>query len=299
MMLKFLSKFVLDILPPVTATIIGAFIVTHYINPQSHSDAAKADAARAAVAAAASSEPKTATPEAATSKTPTLEKTASTATPGEALVKPVEAASESKTDARTKPLAAASAQAEARRHATAIREAATARDKASAKPAPATVAAGNAPIVAVSTGEPSPANADEHRDANDIARAAIERLRSTASADRPASERLPEPPRSSVKVATGSAAPQLPLAAPPLPPAVNVSASPIVPSFSPEDDNAADSDDRNARRSGSFLPPIPPADIPLMQRPLNIQASTQPDNGPSNDGVFGVMRSVFRAVTPH
>ena len=31
-MLKYLSKFTMDILPSVVATIIGAYIVNHYIN---------------------------------------------------------------------------------------------------------------------------------------------------------------------------------------------------------------------------------------------------------------------------
>src|SRR3954454_15638043 len=33
-MLKYLSKFVLDILPSVVATIVGAYIVNHYIAPK-------------------------------------------------------------------------------------------------------------------------------------------------------------------------------------------------------------------------------------------------------------------------
>ena len=32
MLLKYLSKFVMEILPSVVATIIGAYIVNHYIN---------------------------------------------------------------------------------------------------------------------------------------------------------------------------------------------------------------------------------------------------------------------------
>src|SRR3954469_19331847 len=38
-MLKYLSKFVLEILPSVVATIIGAYIVNHYIAPKSAVDA--------------------------------------------------------------------------------------------------------------------------------------------------------------------------------------------------------------------------------------------------------------------
>ena len=49
MMLKFVSKFVLEILPSVTATVIGAYIVNHYIISKPANPPA---AARAAMAAA-------------------------------------------------------------------------------------------------------------------------------------------------------------------------------------------------------------------------------------------------------
>ena len=38
-MLKYLTKFALDVLPSVVATILGAYIVNHYINTKSDTDA--------------------------------------------------------------------------------------------------------------------------------------------------------------------------------------------------------------------------------------------------------------------
>jgi hypothetical protein len=38
-MLKYLTKFALDVLPSVVATILGAYIVNHYINAKSDADA--------------------------------------------------------------------------------------------------------------------------------------------------------------------------------------------------------------------------------------------------------------------
>ena len=47
-MLKYLSKFAMDILPSVAATIIGAYIVNHYINTKPAADAPVAAAVSAA-----------------------------------------------------------------------------------------------------------------------------------------------------------------------------------------------------------------------------------------------------------
>src|SRR5438132_6545035 len=48
MLLKYLSKLVMDILPSVVATIIGAYIVNHYINNKPAADAPGAAAVSAA-----------------------------------------------------------------------------------------------------------------------------------------------------------------------------------------------------------------------------------------------------------
>jgi hypothetical protein len=283
-MLKYLFKFVLDILPPVTATVIGAFVVSHYINPPAHSDVAKAAVAATAIESKppAESPSKVATSQATADK----QEPASSASEAVAITKPADSAGESK--AKT---AMANAPGDARHRSVASRE------KAPAKAASVASVAAAAPTP---VNEVSPSSADERRDANEIARAAIERLRSTVSvAERPASERASEPARSVAKVATIVPATQIPLSAPPLPPAVNVSAPPMAPALNPEARDDRDSGDRDARESGRLLPPIPPADIPAAQRSLDAQASIPDDSAVSNDGVFGVVRSVFRAVTPH
>ena len=47
-MLKYLTKFALDVLPSVVATILGAYIVNHYINTKSDADAPAAAVVSAA-----------------------------------------------------------------------------------------------------------------------------------------------------------------------------------------------------------------------------------------------------------
>ena len=47
MIKKYLSKFTIDILPSIIATIVGAYIVTHYINPKDSGAKPAASAANA------------------------------------------------------------------------------------------------------------------------------------------------------------------------------------------------------------------------------------------------------------
>ena len=39
MVVKFLSKYILEVIPSVVATVVGAYIVTHYINAKPDADA--------------------------------------------------------------------------------------------------------------------------------------------------------------------------------------------------------------------------------------------------------------------
>jgi len=52
-MLKYLTKFALDVLPSVVATILGAYIVNHYINTKSDTDAPAAAVASSRIAGSA------------------------------------------------------------------------------------------------------------------------------------------------------------------------------------------------------------------------------------------------------
>ncbi|MES2750869.1 MAG: cell envelope biogenesis protein TolA, partial [Pseudomonadota bacterium] len=42
MIKKFLSKYILEVIPSIFATVVGAYIVTHYINAKSDADKPKA-----------------------------------------------------------------------------------------------------------------------------------------------------------------------------------------------------------------------------------------------------------------
>jgi hypothetical protein len=305
-MLKYVSKFMLDVLPSLLATVIGAYIVNHYIT--------KPEAPPAAVASTA--DPKTdakASPEASKpaetssdivnipepgvrakgiSERAVLEKSAPERPAPEksALEKP---ALEKPAD---KPAETASIPVETRRHQPAPREKTAARTAPPQPAAPAVVPAAAAPVVAAA---PAPAetatSSEEHRDANDLARAAIERLRgSTESSPRsqeaartPDAARIPDTPR--VVMATPSeasrAAPASPLR--PLPPPIMVSTPPR---------EAADP----AAETGDSRRPTPPADIPASQ-PLDLRAeATEPVREHRNvaEDMLSAAKSVFHAVLP-
>ncbi|HEX9360070.1 MAG TPA: hypothetical protein VF922_00790, partial [Bradyrhizobium sp.] len=190
MLKKYVSKFAMDIFPSVAATIIGAYIVNHYI--------ATKPAVNAPAAAVSTTEPQAEAkpaPEAAKagSKAPeTSSDVANLPEPGikakgisekamiekTAAEKPivVERPAEKSAD---KPAETASIPAATRRHQLTPREKAVAK----AVPAPAQPAASvAAPVVAAPATVPAPPVEaaivpEERRDANDLARAAIERLR--------------------------------------------------------------------------------------------------------------------------
>jgi hypothetical protein len=178
-MLKYVSKFALDILPSVVATIIGAYIVNHYIvaKPADAPVAAAVSTSDPAKADPRASESVAALPEAGIkakgiSERAILEKTA---TEKPAVV--------------DKPADTAGVPAEPRRHQPVLREKAVA--KAVQTPAPAPAAAPPTPPVEAAVAP------EEKRDANDLARAAIERLRGTNDASPHVQEavRTPEAPK--------------------------------------------------------------------------------------------------------
>jgi hypothetical protein len=312
-MLKYVSKFAMDILPSVAATIIGAYIVNHYIvtKPAADTPAALSAAAQKAASpkaadpkSAAKTDPKTdLKPAAEVAKVPEagvkakgvsekglLEKTAAER-PAMA-EKPAEKAAD-------KPAETASIPVETRRHQPAARE------KAIAKAVPAPAAA---PVIA----PPATASADasvapeEHRDANELARAAIERLRGSAeSSPRPLeAAHVPDPARL-VATPSVSTLPASPAAVRPLPPPVVVSApgagmfdsatgsSPIRPPYSAAAEASADP-----------YRPTPPAEIPLapISGPLDLHAEVTAPAPRQHTTVAEDMllaaKSVFHAVLP-
>lgn len=273
MLHKYLSKFTIDILPSILATIVGAYIVNHYIIPKASPDRP------AAAVASTSAEPKPDT-KAATAKP--AENSADLANlpesaPAKAGDKPVvEKASIEKPEATTT--------AEPRRHQPALRE------KAAAKPAPAPAAP--APVLAtVGTAPAANASADERRDANDLARAAIERLnrsepRPQEAARAPETPRAPEAPRVQEAARTVS-----PPSMQQLPPPIVV-ATPSVEKLDPMPSQAERPEVRRIR---------PPGDIPTPQ-PMDLQADAAgtPRSERTNvaEDVLSAAKSVFNSVIP-
>lgn len=298
-MLKLASKFAMDILPSVIATVVGAYIVNHYINNRTP--------AATPAAAVSTAEPKKAFSKAdlkpversadlgkihepgvrakGISEKSIAEKSAAEKASVE---KPsVEKASLEKADhpAETASIPPVTP-AEGRRHPVEKRE------KAASKPNPTPPAE---PVVAA----PATAPVEATPDANDLARAAIERLRGTDPAPRvqeaaraPEPVKPAEPPRAvaapsaqgpaSVPVAT---APSLQ----PLPPPILVSTPPAADAKPPVVRN----DDPNR--------PTPPADIPDPHPPLDLRADAAADQPapkrPLAD-VFSAAKSMFNSVLP-
>jgi hypothetical protein len=321
-MLKYLSKFAMDILPSVAATIIGAYIVNHYINTKPAADAPGAAAVSSVDPKKAGAKPSVASsniPESGVRAKGIPEKAVFDKSVAEKVQeKPQEKAAEKTAD---RPTETASIPAETRRHQPAPRDKATAEkttpekmtpekttsEKAIAKvvPAPAQPAGpAAAPVIAAPVAAPAvdvAVTPEEHRDANDLARAAIERLRggSEGGASRlqeatrdPAHG--PDAPRViSMPVATAPSVRPLPppiMISTPAAEAAGSSAQPGYPT-SPRDDDP--------RR------PTPPADIPEAAPPLDLRAeAVEPAPAPKREhtnvaeDVLSAAKSVFHAVLP-
>jgi hypothetical protein len=280
-MLKYVSKFVLDILPSVVATIVGAYIVNHYIIP-------KPDAGKPAAAVASTPDPAGANKAASAKPSETSSDLANVPAPAVSKAKGGEkpVVEKAALDKSEKP-DSASAPAESRRHQPA------ARDKAVAKATPAAVVvAPSVATVSVAPVESAP-TAEERRDANDLARAAIERLRGAKDAQPAPQEaaRAPEVPRAQEAVRS-----ETPPAMPQLPPPIMVS-TPSVETFGSVPSRPPYAPERTAdpRR------PRPPGEIPSPP-PLDLQAdatgSTRHDRSSVAEDVLSAAKSVFQSVIP-
>jgi hypothetical protein len=279
-MVRYLSKFVLEVMPSVVATVIGAYIVVHYINPRTETP----KAAVASTETAGASDSKQATADA-----------------NDAAVEVKAAAEAVPSDAKAEEVKATDATA------------------AEAKPAASDQAR---PVRQIAiTKQVAPV--EEKKDANELARAAIERLRgsvdtaTTASVapqvGRPAETAPPQPPQETarqaparpdpVRVATPPPAIRVPVTtvgaaavAPPLPPPVIVAApygrhsvgpGPSMPVMQPDPTADAAMADR----------PIPPADIPVP-RTFELPPPAAPVENVA-DHMLATTKSFFRALTPH
>jgi hypothetical protein len=300
-MLKYVSKFALDILPSVAATIIGAYIVNHYIVTKPAADAPLAAAvSTASPKIEARSEPKAeakAVPEAAKPAETSADLKAKGASEKAVVEKPAEKSAD-------KPAETASIPVETRRHQPAAREKAvrvvlpSPVQPAQVQPAPVMAAPTPAPPVEAAVAP------DDRRDANDLARAAIDRLRGGNDGSPHAQEaaRTPDAPRSpdANRIPEASRVVSAP-AVRPLPPPIMVS----TPSSETFDPSAASSQARppyaGSARIDASNRPTPPADIPAS-RPLDLRAEgagpTPRDHTSVAEDMLSAAKSVFHAVLP-
>jgi hypothetical protein len=310
-MLKYLTKFAVDILPSVAATVIGAYIVNHYIATKPAVNAPASAVSTAQPQAEAKPAPEAAK---AGSKAPeTSSDVANLPEPGikakgiseKAMIektaeKPivVERPAEKSAD---KPAETASIPAATRRHQPTPREKAVAK----AVPAPAQPAASvAAPVVAAPATVPAPPAEtaivpEERRDANDLARAAIERLRGANEGLPRAQEaaRIPDAARAQDPPRVVSASPVRPL-----PPPILVS-TPTAQTF----DSSGSSQMRPPYTARIDDPrrPTPPADIPAASSsspPLDLHAEAEETSRRGRttvaEDVLSAAKSVFHAVLP-
>jgi hypothetical protein len=311
-MLKYVSKFTLDVLPSLLATVIGAYIVNHYIvsKPDAPVAAATSTANPKADANASKAEPSADVANIlepgvrakGISEKAVLDKSAAEKPAAE---KPADKTAD-------KPAETASIPSETRRHQPVAREKTVAKTVPTPQPAapavvpvvatPNVVAAPNPPVEAATP-------AEERRDANDLARAAIERLRGITDSSPRAQEaaraadtpRTPDAPRvASAPPAEASRIVPAPSVRP-LPPPIMVS----TPAGDALDPAAASSQGKppsaDAARIGDARRPTPPADIPVSP-PLDLRAeATEPaprEHRNVAEDMLSAAKSVFHAVLP-
>ena len=350
-MLNYLKKFAVDIFPSVAATVIGAYIVNHYIVSKPSADApaaaastanpkgdgkaeAKSDAKSADTTASVSNLPAAGVKARGISEKSIMEKTAAERTAvAEKAQEKTEAKADAKADAKpdTKSSDSKSADsksadtksdvksAESPADADQRRQAAAPREKEKIRVILASpvqpVNSPAAPVVAAAPAAPveTAVAPEERRDANDLARAAIERLRANSET----SPRAPETARAheAPKVANAPAVTNAPVVAnPPVvanaPAAVNAPAlrplpPPIMVSGAPAGEPHgqapsqprppyAEAVDRNR--------PTPPAEIPLS-RPLDLRAevaepSVRERATAAAEDALSTAKSIFHAVLP-
>jgi hypothetical protein len=305
-MLKFVSKFTMDILPSVVATIIGAYIVNHYIvtKPGTGGPVAAVLSSVAPKEAdvkndAKRSETTSNIPEAGVRAKGISEKAIFEKSVAEKEKSVAEKPAEKSAD---KPAETASIPVETRRHQPAPREKAIA--KAMPAPVQPSAPAVAAPAVAALVTAPAAEVAiapQEHRDANDLARAAIERLRGANEGSPRAQEaaRIPDAPR----VASAPPVPAPPSVRP-LPPPIMVS-TPAAEAFdSPGSSSQMNQPRRAAAPMDDPSRPTPPADIPQATQPLDLRAEAVEPPPPRREhtnvaeDVLTAAKSVFHAVLP-
>lgn len=304
MIKKLFTKYFLEVIPSIVATVVGAYIVTHYINAKSDADKPKA-----AISAPAGTS-KDAAPQ-----------TLKADDAGDKAAKPESAKAEA-ARLKAEKLALEKAAAErsaadraenAKRAAEKLAAEKVASDKAAAEKLASEKAAAEKqakPVAKSAPAAPQPAEAnaapDDKRDANDLARAAIERLRNAKSSEKPEQPRAPEavraeePARGQERARVNSvvyappAAPQQ-QAVQPLPPAVTVAPGPSEAAVAPPKPFPEPISGSSEIRADDGLRLTPPADIP--SRPLDLRAKQGRFSSVTED-VVSAAKSVFHVVVP-
>jgi hypothetical protein len=139
-------------------------------------------------------------------------------------------------------------------------------------------------------------NPDEHRDANDLARAAIERLRGENSSRSQDASRGSDAPR------VAAVPTQAPTTLQPLPPPVMIDA-PAGDTFAPGANGQMQQSDPSTAQAYDPNRPIPPADIPSPQ-PLELRTDNndvpplRQHNKNVAEDMLSAAKSVFHAVLP-
>jgi hypothetical protein len=284
-MLNYLKKFALDILPSVAATIIGAYIVNHYVSN-------KPEAPPAATASAEKTQPKKNTPKIAS------EPKVDTKIGVKAAEPPPETAAIPEPGVKAKGISErALIETRAAERPAEVKPAESAPDPKTVegKPVEAKPAETASAVV-----EPRRHPATPARDATELARAAIERLRGGAEAARAPA---PEVPRSQEVSRTAVTAPSATVGPSaqtvrPLPPPITVSTPSI-------DSAARGGMTVNPPYTGAIDPnrPTPPAEIPPPppRPPFDLRAETA--NVASHtknvaEDMLTAAKSMFQAVLP-
>jgi hypothetical protein len=306
-MLKYLTKISMDIFPSVLATIIGAYIVNHYINAKPAADTpaaavapaqTKKDAKPAEVANLPAPGVKAkGISEKTVMDKPAAEKPADKVAEQPPENKPPENKPSENKPAENKPAEAAPAETAAAPAAPRNRPSASRDSKAMAKATTAPVVA--APIATAPAAEANPAAASATPDANDLARAAIERLRKSPEGVSQETARAPEAPRVQESSRLVTAAPP---SVRPLPPPITVSTPGPEAYGSPTAANPPYTESFGADDANRLTPP---ADIPVpvvVAPPLDLRADAagpmpRPKTNVADEMLSGV-KSMFHAVLP-
>jgi hypothetical protein len=293
-MLNYLKKFTLEILPSVAATIIGAYIVNHYISKPA------VNAPAAAVVSPAEKKinakpaddvaniPEPGVKAKGISERGMIEKSASEkpaeVKPAEIKatdIKPADIKPAETKPSETKPSETASIPpAEQRKHAPA--------PKAVARTIPAPIASPAAPT------ETAAVPAEDHRDANELARAAIERLRGTTDGQPRSQEasRVPDAPR--LQEAPRAVVPNTAASIRPLPPPIAVTAPPVEVQGNTTPYTASiRNDDPNRPTPPAEIPPPPPIDLQADASKLAARTHNMAQD------VLARTKSMFHALLPN